>query len=129
VALLAIRVVLGVGESSPFPRWQILGGHFKESHRGFANSVIITGLALGPAVGMLLGGNFIGRFGWRPFFVTLGLAGLLWLVPWFAWMPRRAPVAPHISDQHAGILAILRRRSAWGTCICNSVLITLPIFW
>jgi MFS transporter, ACS family, D-galactonate transporter len=120
VALLAIRVVLGIGESVAFPAYgKILGGHFKESHRGFANSVVITGLALGPAVGMLLGGNFVGRFGWRPFFVALGLAGLLWLVPWWAWMPRRAPGSPRISDQPAGILAILRQRSAWGTCVCQ----------
>ncbi|MGA7770590.1 MAG: MFS transporter [Candidatus Sulfotelmatobacter sp.] len=120
VALLAIRVILGVGESVAFPAYgKILGGHFKESHRGFANSVVITGLALGPAVGMLLGGNFVGRFGWRPFFITLGLVGLLWLVPWWAWMPRRAPGSPRISDQPAGILAILRRRSAWGTCLCQ----------
>ncbi|MGD1079933.1 MAG: MFS transporter [Candidatus Sulfotelmatobacter sp.] len=120
VALLAIRVILGVGESVAFPAYgKILGGHFKESHRGFANSVVITGLALGPAVGMLLGGNFVGRFGWRPFFIALGLVGLLWLVPWWAWMPRRAPGSPRISDQPAGILAILRQRSAWGTCLCQ----------
>lgn len=120
VALLAIRVVLGVGESVAFPAYgKILGGHFKEGNRGFANSVIIAGLALGPAVGMLLGGNFVGRFGWRSFFVILGLAGLLWLVPWLAWMPRRAPSSPRISDQRSGVLAILRQRSAWGTCVCQ----------
>src|ERR1700728_100567 len=120
VALLAIRVVLGVGESVAFPAYgKILGGHFQEGNRGFANSVIIAGLALGPAVGMLLGGNLVGRFGWRSFFVILGLAGLLWLVPWLAWMPRRAPSPPRISDQRSGVLAILRQRSAWGTCLCQ----------
>jgi MFS transporter, ACS family, D-galactonate transporter len=119
VALLAIRVVLGVGESVAFPAYgKILGSHFKERNRGFANSVVITGLALGPAVGMLLGGNLVGRFGWRPFFVTLGLAGLLWLVPWWAWMPRSAPFL-RSSRSRAGVLAILRQRSAWGTCICQ----------
>src|ERR1035437_9297075 len=39
--------------------------------------------------------------------------------PWGAWMPRRAPGSPRISDQPAGILAILRQRSAWGTCVCQ----------
>ena len=90
-ALLIVRVVLGLGESVAFPAYsKILGGHFKESHRGFANSMIMAGLALGPALGMWVGGSVVGRFGWRPFFVVLGLAGLLWLPPWFAWMPRRA---------------------------------------
>ncbi len=90
IALLLIRVVLGVGESIAFPSYsKILGGHFREEHRGFANALIISGLALGPAIGILVGGNVVAKFGWRPFFLALGLLGLLWLVPWGAWMPRR----------------------------------------
>ena len=67
-ALLAARIVLGIGESVAFPAYgKIVGTHFPESRRGFANSVVITGLALGPALGMLIGGNVVGSFGWRPF--------------------------------------------------------------
>jgi MFS transporter, ACS family, D-galactonate transporter len=126
MALLAVRVVLGVGESVAFPAYgKILGSYFPERNRGFANSMIIAGLALGPAVGMLIGGNFVGRFGWRPFFLALGLGGSLWLLPWWAWMPRRAASSSSTSsslskaDRPAGVLAILRQRSAWGTCICQ----------
>jgi MFS transporter, ACS family, D-galactonate transporter len=120
-ALLIIRVILGLGESVAFPSYgKILCGHFSESRRGFANSMLMTGLALGPALGMWLGGSAVGRFGWRPFFVTLGLAALLWLPLWWAWMPRRT-VAPCRSPvQAAGVLDILRQRSAWGTCIGQS---------
>ncbi len=28
------------------------------------------------------------QYGWRPFFVLLGFAGMLWLVPWALWAPR-----------------------------------------
>jgi MFS family permease len=117
-ALLIIRVILGLGESVAFPSYgKILGSHFKERHRGFANSMLMVGLALGPALGMWLGGNAVGRFGWRPFFLVLGLAGLIWLPPWLAWMPRRMD-SPAKSRAHtAGVLDILRQRSAWGTCI------------
>src|SRR5579859_703131 len=119
VALLVIRVILGVGESVTFPSMgKILGGHFKERDRGFANAVVMAGLALGPALGMLVGGNVVGRFGWRPFFLALGLASLLWLVPWLAWMPRRLPSSA-MSKQGPGFLHILQQRSAWGTCICQ----------
>jgi MFS transporter, ACS family, D-galactonate transporter len=120
-ALLIIRVILGLGESVAFPSYgKILCGHFSESRRGFANSMLMAGLALGPALGMWLGGSTVGRFGWRPFFVTLGLAALLWLPLWWAWMPRRT-VAPSRSPvQAAGMLDILRQRSAWGTCIGQS---------
>jgi len=118
-ALLIARIVLGIGESVAFPAYgKIVGTHFQESSRGFANSVIITGLALGPALGMLIGGNVIGRFGWRPFFLVLGLGALLWLVPWWAWMPRTAPSRNH-NENATGVLDILQQRSAWGTCVCQ----------
>ncbi len=120
MALLIVRVILGLGESVAFPSYgKILGGYFKEHRRGFANSMLMAGLSLGPALGMKVGGSAVGHFGWRPFFVVLGLAGLLWLAPWAAWMPRRS--APPPSNGHtAGVLDILRLRSAWGTCIGQS---------
>jgi len=59
-ALLVIRVILGVGECVAFPATgKILCTLFPESSRGFANSVVMAGLALGPAVGMMLGGNLV----------------------------------------------------------------------
>ena len=54
-----------------------------------ANAAIITGLAVGPALGMLVGATVVGQFGWRPFFLRLGLSCLLCLIPWAAWMPGR----------------------------------------
>lgn len=120
LALLLIRVVLGFGESVVFPACsKIVGGHFEETRRGFANAIVMAGLALGPAIGMLVGGSLIARFGWRPFFITLGLAGLLWLPPWLRWMPHRTLHSTPVSEQEAGILDILRQRPAWGTCICQ----------
>jgi MFS transporter, ACS family, D-galactonate transporter len=119
-ALLFARIVLGVGESIAFPSCgKIIGTYFQESRRGFANSIVMTGLALGPALGIWVGGNVIGRFGWRPFFVALGAIGLLWLLPWWAWMPRGTGQATRVEGPgYSGLLAILRKRSAWGTCIC-----------
>ena len=120
-ALLTIRVILGLGESVAFPSYsKILGSHFKESRRGFSNSMIMVGLALGPALGMWLGGSAVGRFGWRPFFLVLGLAGLLWLPLWFGCMPRRPNAPVRSVGRTAGLLHILRERSAWGSCIGQS---------
>jgi MFS transporter, ACS family, D-galactonate transporter len=119
VALLAARVLLGVGEAVSFPsNAKILGSYFDENRRGYANSIVLAGLALGPAIGLLLGGSIVARFGWRPFFVVVGLAGLVWLLPWFAWMPRRevsAAVHSPISD----MLKIIRRLPAWGMWACH----------
>src|SRR5580692_4899356 len=65
-AWVAIRIILGIGESIAFPAYsKILGsGYFTETRRGFANAAIMAGLSLGPAVGMLVGGTAVGRFGW-----------------------------------------------------------------
>jgi MFS transporter, ACS family, D-galactonate transporter len=118
VALIVVRVILGIGESIAFPSYsKILGTHFHESRRGGANAAIIAGLALGPAIGMLVGGTAVGRFGWRSFFLLLGLGSLLWLIPWLAWMPRRTRVAAPVSEAKVRIVDILRQRSAWGTCL------------
>src|ERR1700676_2950243 len=114
VALIVVRVILGLGESIVFPsNSKILGTHFNESRRGGANAVVIAGLALGPAIGMLVGGTVVGRFGWRPFFLALGLGSLLWLIPWLAWMPRRTSVtAVAAAEAKVSIVDILRQRSA-----------------
>ncbi len=117
--LLVVRVVLGLGESVAYPSYsKIMTLHCPEGRRGFANSVIAAGLALGPSFGMLLGGSLVALYGWRPFFLGLGLICLLWLIPWVRWMPASNVASP--ADRKAGpsVREILRQRSAWGTCFC-----------
>jgi ACS family D-galactonate transporter-like MFS transporter len=122
-ALLIIRIVLGLGESVSFPAYgKVLGTHFKEANRGFANAMIISGLALGPAFGMLVGGAAVARFGWRPFFFTLGIAGVAWLPFWVLWMPAREQKQVAADDGESGYLDIFCHRSAWGTCIGQSAI-------
>ena len=110
-----MRLLLGMGESISFPSYsRILATQYPEHHRGFANALVDAGTKTGPALGTLLGGLLMARFGWRVFFVTLGLVSLLWLIPWFRWMPR-VTKADH-REQRAdlvGIAEILSKRSAW----------------
>jgi MFS transporter, ACS family, D-galactonate transporter len=116
--LLTFRLLLGVGESAAYPSYsKIIALHYREEHRGIANSVVSSGLALGPGFGMLAGGILIVRFGWRAFFIVLGLFSLFWLIPWITWMPD-AKSAIHVEKTAApSFAALLRQRSAWGTCI------------
>src|SRR3984893_7018399 len=63
-SLLAIRLVLGVGEAVAYPSCSnILARHFPEHHRGRANATIACGQASGPAFATFVGGMFIDRFG------------------------------------------------------------------
>jgi ACS family D-galactonate transporter-like MFS transporter len=114
--LLAVRLILGIGESVCYPSYnKIIAKHYSESNRGRANAAIAAGYACGPAFGTLLGGMLMARAGWRLFFIVLGLASLVWLLPWIKYMPRDARLSASRSSRPARVLEILRQRSAWGT--------------
>lgn len=126
--LLAMRLILGVGESVAYPSYsKIISRHFSESQRGRANSLISAGQACGPAVGTLLGGMLLVHAGWRPFFMVFGVASSLWLLPWLKFLrwptpsstdsDSSAPIAtPPLNETvSATLLQILQQRSAWGT--------------
>lgn len=131
--LLAVRLVLGIGESVAVPSFsKIVARHFPEEHRGFANSVIMAGLACGPGFGMFAGGMLMARFGWRSFFIALGLVSLVWLFPWVKWMPSAKPEGAEHLTEAPGIPEILLQRSAWGTCaglFCTNYLSYFLITW
>jgi len=124
--LFVLRLLLGIGESVAYPSYsKIIALNFPEEHRGLANAVISAGLVLGPGFGMLLGGLLMARFGWRPFFIVLGLASLLWIFPWLKWMPKKQSAIPIDTTGVPGFFEFLSLPSAWGTCIglfsCNYV--------
>jgi MFS family permease len=91
--LLAMRLMLGVGESVMIPACsKILGFHLPEHHRGFANGVLQGAWSFGPAVGTLGAGLLMAKYGWRPVFIGIGLISLAWLPAWTKWMPRGGAV-------------------------------------
>lgn len=114
--LLVLRLLLGIGESVAYPCYsKILARHLVEHQRGLANALIDAGTKCGPALGTLAGGMLMARFGWRPCFIVLGAGSLLWLPPWFRWMPRGRDSAAGESGAVPAIRDILRRRAAWAT--------------
>jgi len=131
--LLVARLILGMGESVSFPACSnLVARYFPEEQRGFANSVIIFGVATGPAFSMFLGGMAMARFGWRPFFVVVGLLSLVWLAPWLVWMPRGKPVGASPAMASLRARDILRQRSAWGTfagLFCTNYLTYFLLTW
>ena len=132
-ALLVMRVIVGVGESVAYPAYaKIFANHFAESQRGFANSIVGGGQSLGPALGILFGGTLVAHFGWRPFFVVLGVASLLWLPPWFRWMPRTAATGAADMKRGPALSEMLRHRSSWGTWIghfCSNYFLYFLLTW
>jgi ACS family D-galactonate transporter-like MFS transporter len=114
--LFALRLLLGMGESAAYPSYsRIFAVHFPEHHRGLANALIDAGSKFGPALGTLVGGLLMARFGWRPFFFVLGAVSLLWLVPWLKWMPHGPGIMAAQVEDPPSTLQILEQRSAWGS--------------
>ena len=131
--LFVLRLMLGIGESVAFPSYsKIIALNYPEEHRGLANAVVSSGLALGPGLGMLMGGMLMARFGWRSFFITLGLVSLLWLVPWVKWMPKAHSPVREDATGAPSLLEFLSLRSAWGTCaglFCNNYMNYFLMGW
>ena len=118
VALFALRLLLGFGESVAYPAFsKIIASDYAESQRGKANAFIDAGSKLGPALGTLIGGLIVARFGWRALFLILGLGALLWLPFYALWTPRKhsETKSAKTGGYMPGMLELLQVRSVWGS--------------
>jgi MFS family permease len=114
--LFLVRLVLGMGESVAYPSYsKILAGNFQEQQRGLANAAIDAGCKIGPAIGILVGGLLMGKYGWRVFFFITGGLSLLWLIPWYVWAPKDQALVREVKGKVPSIAEICSKRSAWGT--------------
>ena len=120
-ALVGARLFMGVGESVTYPSaLALLAQRVTDRYRARATSVLQLGGMVGPALGTFLGGMIMVRYGWRAMFIALGLASLVWLIPWSRQM-RSAPAATRVLSTGAGpsFADILRQRGLWGTVLGN----------
>ena len=120
VALLMLRLLLGVGESAAFPvSSTLIARHVPAARLGAANGLIIVGLSLGPAVGIFFGGHLMETLGWRGVFIMFGAISLLWLVPWLLVTGRLTDrgAADHEPGTGPSFPDIFRRPELWGASL------------
>jgi MFS family permease len=120
--LFFLRLVLGAGESVAYPAYsKIISARFREDERGIANAWIDAGSKSGPALGVLAGGLMLGSMGWRGMFYCIGIASMVWLVPWYFATrkldPPEASKPAYTTKDLPSFRKILSLRSAWGTFI------------
>lgn len=117
--LIALRLLLGLGESTAFPcSSKLLAQHLPAHRLGSANGIVATGLALGPAFGTFVGGMLMAHYGWRALFTLLGLVSAGWLVPWLAvTRDALAPPDDEPTQSAPAFCTILARRQLWAAAL------------
>jgi MFS family permease len=117
IALLLLRLLLGLGESTTFPCLsKLIANGVPAAHIGRANGIVAFGYLIGPAIGTFVGGLLIARFGWRPVFVLFGVASMLWLLPWSRVVVPEARLKDQ-ADAGPSFAQILRERGLWGASL------------
>jgi MFS family permease len=139
--LFAMRLILGIGEGVALPCGsKLLAMNLPERHRGFAAGAFMGSLRVGNAVGTFGAGTLMALYGWRPVFLWIGLASLLWLPAWYVWKPKPS-VAPQNEVSAAAftskialptIWQVYSQRSFWGTSLgqfCCNYLLYFMVTW
>ncbi|HUQ94210.1 MAG TPA: MFS transporter [Bryobacteraceae bacterium] len=125
-SLVGLRMVVGLGESVVTPAsMRYISLHFEEKNRGLAVGLYMTGTKLGPALGLPVSAYLVTRLGWQSMFLILGLASLVWLIPWLTWvkkddiaaLPRQLRAGDGKQSQRVSVAAILRSPLMWGVII------------
>jgi ACS family glucarate transporter-like MFS transporter len=120
-SLLGFRVATGAGQAITFPASsRACANWFPQRERGTVTGVYLTGVRLGAALVSWLGAYFLARYSWKLFFLLIGLAPMIWLLPWNKFLGKwetRAPESP--GKQTTGTsfresLMLLRYRSVLG---------------
>ncbi|GAA3761781.1 MFS transporter [Terriglobus aquaticus] len=112
---LALRVVLGAGESPFYPAGvYLIRQNTAEHQRGRATAVLNLASTLGLAMAPPLLTVLMLRYGWRGMFLALGVAGTLLAVLWLL-LPSTAAANDGSSGAAAlPFAALLRQRTIWG---------------
>src|SRR5215471_1352472 len=87
-ALLAFRILLGIGESIYLPGGtKIVSLLFAPKERGLPSGLFDFGTRTGLVLEGIMVPWLLVRFGWRHTFLILGFTALVWIVPWLWVFP------------------------------------------
>jgi ACS family hexuronate transporter-like MFS transporter len=98
LSLGVFRFLLGMGEAGNWPgAVKVVAEWFPEHERALASGIFNSGSAVGAIIAPPVVAWLIIQFSWQAAFAFVGLAGLLWLIAWFAMYhtPAAAPVTAH----------------------------------
>ena len=122
-ALIAFRVLLGIGESIYLPGGtKIVSVLFEHRERGLPSGIFDSGTRAGLVLGAPLVA-WLAVFGWRRMFFLVGFSALVWLIPWWIVFPARLSArrpngeAQRRPESFWDVLEHLRSRDLIGICL------------
>jgi MFS family permease len=117
-ALMAMRVLLGVGESIYLPGgMKIVSLLFGSRDRGLASGLMNCGTRAGLAIGAPLIAFLVHVAGWHWAFFALGFGSLIWLAPWLAAFPAGVDFQPSRPALNRGQMRATFNRNLLGMCL------------
>jgi len=131
--LLAMRVLLGIGESIYVPGGvKIVSLVFDPGDRGLGNGLMNSGTRAGLAIGAPLIAWLVGWLGWHRSFFVLGFGSLVWLLPWLVVYPGHIRSKQAAHTRSVGHIVAGLDRNMLGLCIghiCFSYYWYLLVTW
>ena len=120
-SLIGLRVAMGAGQAITFPASaRAVANSFNERERGTVTAIYLTGVRFGTALVNAVGALFLARYSWRLFFLVIGIAPLIWLLPWNRFLekwetpPRNKSLAKKSDLSLLQTVMLLRRRTVFG---------------
>jgi ACS family glucarate transporter-like MFS transporter len=119
-SLLGLRIATGAGQAITFPASsRAVANWYPQRERGMVTGVYLSGVRLGAALIAWVGGMyFVAGHSWKSFFLIIGLAPLVWLLPWNKFLAKWEPVvAKDKQTRQASFFqsfSLLRHRSVLG---------------
>jgi len=126
LALIFLRMLLGAGQAVAFPASaRAVANWFWDRERGTVTGSYLAGVRLGAALVGGVGAFFLAAYGWKLFFLVIGIVPLLWVIPWWSFLgkwekaPAKATPAARKTSSTSGpslikSLALLKHRSVFG---------------
>jgi len=96
-ALIAVRILMGAGETGAFPAsYALFGRWVPATERSRSISALLSGLPLGTLFALAITGPVISVYGWPSIFYLFGGLGIIFAVFW-VWLIHESP------DEHPTI--------------------------
>ena len=147
-ALIAVRILMGLGEGVAFPAtYNLLGRWVPPQERTRAAAFNLSAIPLGTLVAVSTTPIIALTFGWPAVFYSFGAVGFVWFLFWWRWAGDRPPIQPdpalpalsatdaaaaEAEEKKVPWRLILRQRSVWAIIVahfCNNWGLYVLLAW